>query len=419
MAKKSKREKRVVSARRRVEEHGTGGFERTTISVPEGVSMFSIKKPGIYRIDILPYEVGKGNPWCDEGDLHYERSYWNHRDIGPNGDSYVCLAKTYDKKCPICEERVRMAKDPDSDPDVVKDLKPKERQLFNVIDLAEKEKGVQLWDISYYLFGKQLESAIKMGDDGEYDLFADLEQGMTLKLNVEEKKMGTNSFSEVTAIEFKARKTPYDDDILEQTHCLDELLKETPYDKLKATFLQIDEDSNEDEDDDDEEETSKSKKKSKTKPASKKKPAEDDDEDEDDDGDEELDEEDDEDDDDDDDEDDGDEEKPAKKGKKFVNQAELAGMKVGMMVEHDDFGECKIVHISKDGTSLKLEDEDGDVHNGCDPDDCEIVKKEEKPKGKGKTADKKSAKVKGKKKPADDDDEDEDEDEEEEDDDDD
>ena len=438
MAKKSKRERRVVSARRRVEEHGTGSFERTTFTVPDGVSMFSIKKPGIYRVDILPYEVGKGNPWADEGDLHFERTYWNHRDVGPNGDSYVCLAKTFDKKCPICEERVRMAKDPDSDPDVVKELKPKERQLFNIINLGEKEKGVQLWDVSYFLFGKQLESAIKMGDDGEYDLFADLEQGLTLKLNVEEKKMGANSFSEVTAIEFKARKTPYDEDILEQTHCLDDLLKETPYDKLKATFLQI-EDDKEDDDEDDEDEAPKSKKK--TKPAGKKKPVEDDDEDEDDDGDEELDEEDDEDDDgdededeeeeerpkgksggkkkpskddeeddeDEDDDDDDEEEKPKGKSSKIVNQAELAGIKVGMMVEHDEFGECKVVHISKDGTSLKLEDEDGDVHNACDPDDCEPLEDEdEKPKGKGKG--KPAAKKSSKKSKEDDGDDDDDED---------
>jgi hypothetical protein len=243
-----------ISARKRAETHKSG-VDRPSLNLPPGVSLFGIEKAGVVRLDIMPYRVGQGNPEADPGTLYFERTYWTHRGIGPNNQTVVCLAKTYNKACPICQAKTKFAKDPDIEEDVVKGLAAKERQLFNVIDLAHPEKGVQIWDISYHLFGKMMDARIRDSDeDDQYEFFADLANGFTLKVGFGEKSFGGSNFYECTSIDFKPRTKPYKKDILEQVHCLDDVVAKMPYDKLKALFLELDESEEEakdDEDDDD------------------------------------------------------------------------------------------------------------------------------------------------------------------------
>jgi hypothetical protein len=128
-------------------------------------------------------------------------------------------------------------------------LAVRERQLFNLIDLDEPDKGVQIWDFSFHLFGKQLDKEIRNSEpeDG-YEDFSHLERGLTLRLGIGEKSFNGRPYYEVETINFRKRKEPYDEDILEQTHCLDDVLILLDYDKLKAILLQDDEpDDEEDE----------------------------------------------------------------------------------------------------------------------------------------------------------------------------
>lgn len=278
MSKKSKKSKErkkkrstATAAKRRAETHKTG-FDNTAFEMPDDKKQFALKSDKAVRLDIIPYEVGEGNPFADKGELHYERTFWVHRGIGVDGTSYVCLSKTCGEPCPICEFRAKLMKDPDADEDLIKDLSPKERQLFNVINTKEKNKGVQIWEISFHLFGKRLDTEIKNSDDDDnYENFAELEGGFTLKCGIDEKSFGGQSFYEVSSIGFKPRNEDYDDDILAEAACLDDLLIIKEYDELKEIFLQTIE-----EDDDDDKKSKKSSKKSKK--ASKK---EDEDEDED------------------------------------------------------------------------------------------------------------------------------------------
>ena len=252
MAKRSreKRERRYSSAKKRVETHKTG-FDRTSIKVPSDATFFVLDRAGTRRIDVLPYLVGEGNPFADEGELHYERTYYIHRGVGANQDSYVCPAKTAKKPCPICEYRMKLMKSPEADEDQIKDLAPKERQLWNVIDREASDKGVQLWDISFHLFGKLLDTEIRNADEDEdYDTFFHLENGKTLKLGIGEKSFGGRTFCEVETISFKPRPTDYDDDVLDKCHSLDDLPIVLEYDKLKAIFLQTTEAEEEEEEED-------------------------------------------------------------------------------------------------------------------------------------------------------------------------
>lgn len=376
---REKQKKRVVSAKKWAEEHEVGGG-RSSIHLPEGASFFGFKEAGTKRIDIIPYTVGKGNPDAEEGELFFMRTYFTHRGIGPNEETFVCLAKTFKKDCPICQHRAKLVKEGGNE-DEIKSLTPKERQLWNVFDHNDSEKGVQVWDQSYHLFGKHLKNKIDNADEDDgYELFADPEQGMTLKVSAVQEKAGAYKFLDCSDIEFKARKEPLDDELLEQAHCLDDLLKETSYDELKKIFL-----GTEDGDDDDDDKPKKGK-----KDVKKKSKDDDDDESSDDDEDSE---------DSDDDEDDA----PKSKKSEKMKKAKDFGLKVGDLVTYDD-DEYEIVRVSGDGTSLTLEDQDGKKKNGIDPADVEKIKtkddededsedddEDEKPKGK-KDVKKKSSK---------------------------
>jgi len=323
--KKEKRKSRstAAAAKRRAETHKTG-FINTAFEIPDGVNLFSIKNEKNVKLDVIPYEVGEGNPYADKGELHYERTFFIHRGIGTDETSYVCLSKTCGEKCPICEFRSKLAKDPDADEDQIRALAPKERQLFNVIDVNDRDKGVQLFEISYHLFGKTLDREIKNSDeDDKYENFAELKDGFTLKLGLEEGHAGKASWFEVVSVNFKEREEDYDEDILEKTTCLDDILIIKGYDELKEIFLQT-----ADSDDDEDDKESKKKKDKKKDKGKKKTEVDDEDEETDDDEDEEEEDEDDEDeeeeeededdedeDDEDEDEDEDEEEKPKSKSK--------------------------------------------------------------------------------------------------------
>lgn len=228
----------------------SGGFERTSVKKPANeMDFFKLDKMGVKRVSIIPYWTGEGNPNADEGTLHYERSYWIHRNIGANQDSYCCLNRTFKKPCPICDW---MKKQKDPQDEMVKSLKPSYRQLFHVVDMKEPEK-VMLWDISNFFFGEKLNDEINNQDDDEsLDEFCELEGGLVLKLVIAENKFGGRTSYKVSSVNFKPRKEDFDADILDETVCLDDLLIEKTYDELEAIFHQnedLNEDPDEDEDD--------------------------------------------------------------------------------------------------------------------------------------------------------------------------
>jgi hypothetical protein len=228
-----------VSARKRAETH-TSGFTSNAYKLPAGVEEFQVEKAGIKRLDIIPYRVGAGNPQAEEGEIYFERTYFVHRGIGADEGMYVCPAKTAGKKCPICQDALRMRRDPDGDKELIKALAPRERQLFNVIDLDNREAGVQVWEMSFHNFGKMLDARIKDSDDEEdgYAFFSDLKAGMTLKVGFADASFSGNKFLEASSIDFKPRAKPYNKSILDEATCLDECLIILPYDKLKAIYLQ-------------------------------------------------------------------------------------------------------------------------------------------------------------------------------------
>lgn len=248
--------KRVFrSAYERAEKHAAG-FSKMPVRIPEGVKVY---KPtaGVAFLDILAYVVGKGNPNADEGEYHFERTYFSHRNIGPAGDVVVCLARTFNQPCPVCEMRADLKKDPDADADTVKQMGWKERQLFWVFDRKNPDDGWQLFEYSYHLFGKKLDSRIRadreMPDEEKegWGKFAHPVKGKTLRVTWVEKSIGDGTCIEADSIDLKDRKEPYDFEVCDKLDCLDDLLIVESYKKLKArlTNSRADEEGAEEEDD--------------------------------------------------------------------------------------------------------------------------------------------------------------------------
>lgn len=242
-AASDRRQGRRSLARRRAETHSSG-FQTTTLKLPEGVGFYTAEKGKAY-LDILPYKVGKGNENADPGEEYYERTFYQYRKLGVDEKSYVCPSKTFKDRDPVAELRQTEVKKPEPDTQLLKDLTPKERQIFLIYDRKNTEKGVQLWDISYHNFGKLLDSRLKNSDEERgWDWFYDAgEDGFTLEITFDENPH--MKFIEATAIDFVPRKTPIPKNIANHGICLDDLLVRLSYDELRRILYNISPDDEE------------------------------------------------------------------------------------------------------------------------------------------------------------------------------
>jgi hypothetical protein len=222
-------------------------FASTSLHLPKDAKLFQIKSDKPLRLDILPYEVGKGNPFADAGTFHYERTFWVHRGIGPDNKSYACPRDNSRGKmpCPICEHMQTLREDAEANEELILALKPKRRQLFNVIDVNDTDAGVQVWDVSFHLFGTLLLECLEDEEFAEdRKNWCEFEGGKTLRLGLKEKTFNKQKFYEVSRIDFVDRKRDYDPTkMLEKVHCLDDIVKVLSYNELKKVFMQTGEET--------------------------------------------------------------------------------------------------------------------------------------------------------------------------------
>jgi hypothetical protein len=390
-----------ASARKWAEDQNK--FEPTCIKLPEGKAFAKLEgdRRGFCDMDILDYEVGWGNPRADEGMLHFEREYWQHRIPGLDGKSrpYICPLRTFEKiakengfriRCASCEKMNSTANQ-----ELAASLKPQLRHIFNIVKLGQKEKTVEILDQphgsnKHPFFGQLLQN--KMLAAEEYENFSTHtkgEGGKTLHVQViEDSFEGGNKFQKPVNIEMIPRKEDYDDDFASELVVLEDCLMVTRprglEDKSLSEFTQEDWDAcyeemgmllngvgvpKKKEENGEEDEGSNDRTWKEYGEDERKKEEKEEDEEED--------------------------EAPAKNGNgKRLITAKEKGLKVGMMVTHKKYGDlCKITNISKDGTSLTIEDDDdGDEHKAIGvaevtktPVKEDMDEEEEKPKAGKKT----------------------------------
>jgi hypothetical protein len=204
----------------------------STLELPEGVELYKPEK-GPVEFDILPYRISVDtHPEVKKGELWYERTYYAHRNVGPEEKFLIC-PRTVGKRCPICEEHQKLKKDPNAEEEVVDALRAKERELFNVV-MKDGDGSVMILDMSTYLFGRKLEEEIREGDEANA-AFAELVGGKTLKVRWESKSMGTQKFVEAGRIDFLDRED-IDEAALDAVVDLDKAMKILSYDEINQIF---------------------------------------------------------------------------------------------------------------------------------------------------------------------------------------
>lgn len=196
--------------------------------------------PEANAIDILPFIITQD--WyrklrmpsgrlinLEIGDWDYKLQVPVHKSVGANNDTYLCLRESFGGPCIICDEMFDAYKE--GDKNKARGLKPGWRCFYNIYDYDDLDKGIQLFEISYYNFEAtsnndptrtNLIDSMMLDDKGPV-VFYDLEEGNTLALKFKKKLFGKNDFPEILEIKFEDRD-PYQKDILQQVYPLDSML---------------------------------------------------------------------------------------------------------------------------------------------------------------------------------------------------
>ena len=235
-------------------------------------------QPGVGKnaINIIPFEIkSKNHPLVKQGqmeigELDYCLDIWTHRNVGPSESSVICLKKTYGKACPICEESEKMKKQGKEKEAAA--LTSKRRVFYNVEDVRKKPGELQVFEVSHYLFEKELIDEARNEDEDGFIDFADLKTGSVVKFRCSKISQGGYEFNEFKSFSFADREDSIDDDLSASAISFDEHLNILNYESIQAILFGSDEDA-EDEEDEDER---PSRKKQSAKKSSKK---DDDDED--------------------------------------------------------------------------------------------------------------------------------------------
>jgi len=198
---------------------------------PQKGNMSLLVVPYEVSLDDHPDRVKKGNSWC-------RFPIAVHYNVGIEESSYIC-PKTIGKPCPICEDRARMMKEArtENDKDEAKELKPQQRELYNILDLEDPDKGVQLWDVALGNFGELLDEEIDNGNE-KYDTFYDPDEPYSVEVRFKQASFGGNKYLEASKIDFE-EADPMEDDDLDNAIPLDQVCVILEYDQLQKVYLGI------------------------------------------------------------------------------------------------------------------------------------------------------------------------------------
>jgi hypothetical protein len=166
-----------------------------------------------YQLIFLPWEAGPNNPAKAEGQVTTQLYLFAHRAIGPDNETYLCPRKTEGKPCPICEDFARRNTAREKW-DTIKDLKPRNREVWLVHDINGDLNNVQVWEESTALFGDFLRGALGMHPD--YKNFANHDSGYVVSMRGREKRIETSSCAEFATVALHKRERAIPDAILDK-----------------------------------------------------------------------------------------------------------------------------------------------------------------------------------------------------------
>lgn len=273
MSKKKKKSNFGAAIAADVERRDKQGGQYGYLKLPKGLNMFKVEKDGRVYFDIIPYVVSDkkhmdhnpdvvgvgdvGHPW-------YKKPYLAHRGVGTAKESLVC-PRTVGKSCPICEAREKQLREGVPYEDALD--KAQLRNLYLVIPRGNKEydEEVHLFDISEYLFQRELDQELREDPDEWGRVLLDLEDGETLKVRFVEESFGKNKYYEASRIDPDGRHEEIEDGA-DELYDLDDILEILTYAQIEAKFLEIDEEEEEAEEEAPFEEDKPKRKKKKARP---------------------------------------------------------------------------------------------------------------------------------------------------------
>ena len=209
----------------------------------QGEIKFFKPKEGKNYINIIPYEVKTTNhplvrqKEMEIGDLDYLMDIWLHKGLGPSQTDVICPKKNYGKPCPACEAASKAYND--GDKELGGDLKASRRVLYNVVDTTDPESGVQVFDVSHFLFEKELIEAAR--DEAKLE-FADPDEGDTITFRAVETTKGKMKFLEFKGFAFTTRKVQVEDADLDDAISFDEILRTTTAEEITKIMYGADDD---------------------------------------------------------------------------------------------------------------------------------------------------------------------------------
>ena len=240
------KEERIKKMQER--QNGEQKFSRNwAYTIPEGIPIYKIKE-GENRLDIIPYRItNPENPAVtihgyNIGDEDYFQHLELHKQIGIGNNEYLCENRMFGKPCPMCVDQKRLWELQDKAS--AKKLYPQPRAVYNIIDLDEPEKGIQVWNVSYNWIEKKLnELAAMLSKKGEMIVYGDLEVGKTIKfMGMPTKNMINGkeiSFLTPENFSFENRTTQYEESIIDKAYPLDQYYNRTTYELIEADYLQV------------------------------------------------------------------------------------------------------------------------------------------------------------------------------------
>ena len=226
------------------EREKTGGrFSCLNLFKVEGINFYkpTSDKKNRNEIDIIPFLATQD--WISKmrsfngamldispGDMLYKLEVPGHPRIGAEERTFLCLKAAFGKSCSICNEREALKENEEADEDLIKSLYPKWRVFYNIRDRNEedKEKRRKVWDASYHSFEKFFLEEADMGDDGIV-IFADPEEGKTIRFKGRKKNFSGREYLEADSIEFLDRKKQYDEEEIKKSISFDKYLKIPTY----------------------------------------------------------------------------------------------------------------------------------------------------------------------------------------------
>lgn len=205
-----------------------------------GVNFWSCKEAE-HLIDIIPYTAGDMDP-IEPGSESYVLEFYVHNNVCQVEGMTICLAETFNKPCPICEDRRHLIKI-GGDEQRIKDLTPSRypRSIYNVVcyDSAdEKNKGVQIWHTSNFLFQQYLlalaKKPMRSGQKNfePFIAFMDVDEGKSIAFTREGKEKNTKFIG----IRFEDRDYKINDEIKSSAHVLDELIAWPTYEEVYKAY---------------------------------------------------------------------------------------------------------------------------------------------------------------------------------------